>query len=78
MKRFNFFKGKVSEPLFWRTAMGEYKLITEMSSGHIFNICTLLHGDAIPNPYFNRTHGEWQYIFENELRNRTNGPYDRI
>jgi hypothetical protein len=73
MKEFKFFKGIKVEPLYWRTAMGEYKLLSEMSNGHIFNICTMLHGDAIPDPYLNRTREEWRYIFENELRCRLNG-----
>lgn len=76
MKSFKFFKGP--EPIKWKTAMGQYKLITEMSNGHIFNICVMLHGDGIPNPYLNRTRGEWLLIFENELKNRTDGAYDRI
>ena len=70
MKEFKFFKGIKVEPLYWRTAMGEYKLLSEMSNGHIYNICTLLEGDGIPDPYIGRTNQEWKEIFENELRNR--------
>lgn len=77
MKSFKFFKGQNSEPLFWRTAMGEYKLVSEMSNEHIFNISIMLahNGGEIPDPYLGRTNQEWKEIFENELRNRTNGLY---
>lgn len=77
MKKFKFFKGQEIKPLYWKTAMGEHKLVSEMTSEHIFNICLILtHGGCeIPDPYLGKTNEEWKEIFENELRNRTNGLY---
>ena len=80
MNQFKFFKGQVNEPLYWKTAMGEYKLVSEMTSEHIFNICFILTngGCEIPNPYLGKTNEEWKEIFEDELIKRTNGEYERI
>jgi hypothetical protein len=80
MNQFKFFKGQVIEPLYWRTAMGEYKSLSEMTSEHIFNICFILTngGCEIPNPYLGKTNEEWKEIFEDELIKRTNGEYERI
>ena len=80
MNKFKFFKGQVSKPLFWRTAMGECKLISDMTNEHIFNICIIIaHGGGeIPDPYLGRTNREWKEIFEDELIKRTNGLYERV
>ena len=80
MNQFKFFKGQVIEPLYWRTAMGEYKSLSEMTSEHIFNICLTLTLDrgTIPDPYLGKTNQEWKEIFEGELIKRTNGAYERI
>ena len=67
MRPFKFFR---SEPLYWRTAMGEYKLISEMSGEHISNIVMCIVGEQIPNPYLGKTNNEWLYIFENEMNRR--------
>ena len=75
MKQFKFFKGLKAEPLFWRTAMGEYKLVSDMSTEHIGNIISVIYDGQIPDPYLEKTNEEWRSIFENELRNRL---YDRI
>lgn len=51
--------------------MGLVTPISEMSAGHVYNICTLLKGrNVIPNPYHGKTNDEWLYIFEEELKNR--------
>ena len=80
MNQFKFFKGQVSKPLFWRTAMGEYKLISDMTNEHMFNICILLTrgGGEIPDPYLGKTNQEWKEIFEDELRNRINLANERV
>ena len=73
MNQFKFFKGKVNEPLYWITTMGEGKLVSAMSGEHIVNIMGVINDGCIPNPYIGRTNIEWMEIFENELRNRING-----
>lgn len=73
MIEFKFFKGLKAEPLFWRTAMGEYKLVSDMSVEHIGNIISVIYDGQIPDPYLEKTNEEWRSIFENELRNRING-----
>jgi len=80
MKQFKFFKGTKSEPLFWRTAMGEYKLVSEMTPEHMFNICVILNqGEGvIPDPYLGKTHQEWKGVFEGELRRRINNTNERV
>jgi hypothetical protein len=80
MLDFKFFKGQVIKPLYWKTAMGEYKLVSEMTSEHIFNICFILtHGTCeIPDPYLGKTNEEWLKIFEDELKDRTNGLYENL
>ena len=67
MKPFKFLR---PEPLYWRTAMGERKLVSEMTGEHIYNVIGVLKGNLIPNPYLGRTNDEWIDIFEQELRNR--------
>jgi hypothetical protein len=80
MNQFKFFKGQSSGPLFWRTAMGEYKLVSEMTPEHMFNICVILNqGEGvIPDPYLGKTHQEWKGIFEGELRRRINSTNERV
>jgi hypothetical protein len=79
MNQFKFFKGQINEPLYWKTAMGEYKLVSEMTPEHMFNICIILNqGDEIPNPYLGKTHQEWKGIFEDELRRRINNINERV
>ena len=80
MNQFKFFKGQANGPLFWRTAMGEYKLVSEMTSEHMFNICLTLTLDrgTIPDPYLGKTNQEWKEIFEDELRNRINRANERV
>jgi len=73
MNQFKFFKGKVNEPLYWITTMGEGKLVSTMSGEHIVNIMGVITDGYIPNPYIGKTNIEWMEIFENELRNRING-----
>ena len=73
MNQFKFFKGKVNEPVYWITTMGEGKLVSIMSGEHIVNIMGVINDGCIPNPYIGRTNIEWMEIFENELRNRING-----
>ena len=73
MNQFKFFKGKVNEPFYWITTMGEGKLVSTMSGEHIVNIMGVINDGCIPNPYIGRTNIEWMEIFENELRNRING-----
>jgi hypothetical protein len=73
MKQFKFFKGQSTGPLYWRTAMGEYKLVSDMSNEHIYNLIMMLPGDQIPNPYLGKTHKQWKNIFKAELRYRLNG-----
>ena len=68
MKEFKFFQKP--EPLYWRTAMGEYKLISEMSGEHLFNVIGVLRKDMIPNPYLGKTKDEWLNIFGKELVER--------
>lgn len=69
MKEFKFFQKP--EPLCWVGSMGLVTPISEMSAGHVYNICTLLKGrNVIPNPYHGKTNDEWLYIFEEELKNR--------
>ena len=67
MKDFKFLR---PEPLHWITAMGEYKLISEMPGEHIYNVIVMLEDDMIPNPYNGRTNIEWLNIFEEELKDR--------
>jgi hypothetical protein len=80
MNQFKFFKGQVNEPLYWRTAMGEYKLVSEMTPEHMFNICVLFStgGGEIPDPYLGKTNQEWKEIFEGELRRRINSTNERV
>jgi hypothetical protein len=80
MNQFKFFKGQINEPLYWKTAMGEYKLVSEMTPEHMFNICVILNqGEGeIPNPYLGKTHQEWKGIFEGELRRRINNINERV
>ena len=80
MNQFKFFKGQVIEPLYWRTAMGEYKLVSEMTPEHMFNICTLFTngGGEIPDPYLGKTNQEWKEIFEGELSRRINNINERV
>jgi len=73
MNQFKFFKGKLNEPLYWLTAMGDIKLISTMSVDYMVNVTRMITDGYIPNPYIGRTHIEWMEIFENELRNRING-----
>ena len=73
MNQFKFFKGKVNEPVYWITTMGEGKLVSTMLGEHIVNIMGVINDGCIPNPYIGRTNIEWMEIFENELRNRING-----
>ena len=73
MKPFKFFQGKKYEPLYWRTAMGEHKLVSDMSNEHIYNLIMMLPGDEIPNPYLGKTHQQWKNIFKAVLRHRLNG-----
>ena len=73
MNQFKFFKGKVNEPVYWITTMGEGKLVSTMLGEHIVNIMCVINDGCIPNPYIGRTNIEWMEIFENELRNRING-----
>jgi hypothetical protein len=73
MNQFKFFKGKLNEPLYWITTMGEGKLVSTMSGEHIVNIMGVITDGCIPNPYIGKTNIEWMEIFENELRNRING-----
>lgn len=68
MKPFKFFKG--TQPLKWKTAMGEYHLITEMSGEHIVNIMRVITDGYVPNPYLGLTNIEWMEIMENELNYR--------
>lgn len=73
MKPFKFFQRKKYEPLYWRTAMGEHKLVSDMSNEHIYNLIMMLPGDEIPNPYLGKTHQQWKNIFKAVLRYRLNG-----
>jgi hypothetical protein len=73
MNQFKFFKGKLNEPAYWLTAMGDIKLISTMSGDYIVNVMRTITDGHIPNPYIGRTNIEWMEIFENELRNRING-----
>jgi hypothetical protein len=73
MNQFKFFQVKKYEPLYWRTAMGEHKLVYDMSNEHIYNLIMMLPSDKIPNPYLGKTHQQWKNIFKAELRYRLNG-----
>jgi hypothetical protein len=70
VKPFKFFKGKVNEPIYWLTAMGDAKLVSTMSVDHMVNITRMITDGYILNPYIGKTHIEWMEIFEQELRNR--------
>ena len=70
MNQFKFFKGKLNEPLYWITAMGEGKLVSSMSGEHIVNVMITITNGHIPNPYIGRTNIEWMEVFEAELNYR--------
>lgn len=70
MKKFKFFKGQLSEPIVWRTAMGENKPLHTMTSEHIVNVMRVITDGYVPDPYLGRTNLEWMEIFEFELNFR--------
>jgi hypothetical protein len=80
MNQFKFFKGYLTEEIYWRTAMFEYIALSHMTPEHMFNICVMLTEERseIPNPYLGKTHQEWKGIFEGELRRRINNTNERV
>ena len=71
---FKFFKGEIFDRnICWRTYIGRDTPIFYMTSDHINNILLCLNGEGnmeIPNPHNGKTHDEWIYIFNRELRIR--------
>lgn len=68
MSEFRFFKGK--EQILWKTAMGQYIPVPQLTIDHINNIITCIAGEHIPNPYLGKTNNEWLNILEKEMMNR--------
>jgi hypothetical protein len=80
MIQFKFFKGYLTEEIYWRTTMFEYIALSHMTPEHMFNICVLLTQieGVIPDPYLGKTNQEWKEIFEGELSRRINNINERV
>jgi len=79
---FKFFKGEIfNRDICWRSMNGRDRPIFYMTSDHINNTLLCLNGEGnteIPNPYNGRTHEEWVYIFNKELRVREQENQQRV
>lgn len=79
---FKFFKGEIfNRDICWRSMNGRDRPIFYMTNDHINNTLLCLNGEGdteIPNPYNGRTHEEWVYIFNKELRVREQENRQRV